>query len=243
MTRNALRASILGILLVSLAALPAAAQIPPGDDPWVTPGNGLTKFNFPDGDVESLCGLPPIAGWNHSVALEGVPVPGADYDTVVSRLDHATFDSNGVATTRIQVTRLEFASINPQATPCGPLSWRARLFGPQTETRMVIRKTSPRGGIFTADIDVSIEFQATDANGQYIGSLFYSLVLPDPGSGTSAGTPWSFNADGTQFRPGMTETENCIDVLRKKLATYAPDSDHFYYISDMISQGRCSDRP
>ncbi len=45
-----------------------------------------------------------------------------------------------------------------------------------------------------------------------------------------------------QFRAGMTETDNCIDVLREKLNQYSPDSRHFYYISDLIAQGKCSER-
>jgi hypothetical protein len=224
-------------LLMSLAALPAAAQpiIPPGNDFWVTPTNGQTIFGFPEGDVESLCGLPPVAGWDRKVALKGVPAVGSDYDTVVYRIDDAVFDAAGNASTRIVLRHLAFASINPHATPCGELTWQVGHFGPQAVTTMKLRRITARGGVFSADIAVNVEFKGFDVNNKYIGSLFYNFVLPDPNNGT----PWSFGPNG-QFRAGMTEADNCIDVLRKKLALPEyQDPQHQYFISNMIAQGKC----
>lgn len=223
-------------LLASLAALPAAAQsIPPGPDFWVTPSDGQTVFGFPEGDVESLCGLPPQIGWDRKVALKGVPVAGSDYDTVVYRLDKAVFDATGNASTRIILRQLAFASVNPHATPCGDLNWKVANFGPQAVTHMKLRRTTTLGGIFSADIAVNVEFKASDATGNYVGSLFYNFVLPDPQNGT----PWSYGPGG-QFRAGMTETDDCIDVLRKKLALPEyQDPQHQYFISNMIAQGKC----
>lgn len=223
------------LLLAGIAALPAAAQptIPAGDDPWVTPANGQTHFSFKAGDVESLCGAPASSAWNHDVALKGVPVSGTDADTFVRRLSPATFDADGNAATKIQVVRLELASVAPQETPCGMLDWRVRLAGPQATTVMKLVLTSPRGGYFSADIAVNVEFRAFRA-GTYIGSLFYNIVLPDPANGT----PWSFGSNG-QFRPGITTTDNCIAVLRQKLLNYPTNSSHYYWISDMIAQGIC----
>lgn len=246
MSKLMVRAAVFGILLVALASLPAVAQpglvIPAGKDLWVTPANGQTYFTFPAGDVESLCGAPPSGAWNHQVALAGVPASATDdYDTVVARLDNAVFGTTGVAGTRVQVVHLAFRG-HSAGTPCGPINWSVGLAGPQRITGMTIRQTSPRGGIFTARLAVDVEFRGHDANsGAYIGSLFYGFDLPDPGQGTGAGTPWSFGPDG-QFRAGMTETDNCIDVLREKLNQYSPDSRHFYYISDLIAQGKCSER-
>ncbi|HET9228987.1 MAG TPA: hypothetical protein VFR31_20080, partial [Thermoanaerobaculia bacterium] len=201
----------------------------------VTPANGQTVFAFPDGDVESLCGLPPVSGWDHKVALKGVPAAGSDYDTVVHRIDKAVFDAAGNASTRIILKHLAFASINPQATPCGNLSWQVGNFGPQAVTNMRLRRLTPKGGLFSADIAVNVEFKAIDSNNNYIGSLFYNFVLPDPQNGT----PWSFGPND-QFRAGMTETDNCIDVLREKLALPEYQNPrHQYFISNMIAQGKC----
>ena len=130
MNKAILRASLLGLLLASLAALPAAAQIPPGPDYWVTPDNGRTFFTFPNGDVESLCGAPPSTAWNHRVNLRGVPV-AADYDTVVQRLDKAVFDTTGHAQTRIVVKALSFGEARQEDVPGlydGPFPWET-LFG------------------------------------------------------------------------------------------------------------------
>lgn len=234
MKKIAWRTTTLLLLLASFLAVPVFAQtIPPGKDYWVTPNNGQTDFTFPNGDVESLCGAPASTAWNHKVTLKGVPVGGSDYDTVVNRLDKAVFNSSLQASTRIQVSHLSFASAAPQATPCGTINWTVGLSGPQALTLMRLRRTSATGGVFSADIAVSVEFKAF-VGGAYLGSLFYNITLPDP----ATGTPWSFGPTGA-FRAGMTTTNDCVDVLREKLLTYSPDSDHFYFISNMIAQGQC----
>jgi hypothetical protein len=88
MAKHFARLTVFTFLIASLAALPAMAQpIPAGPDYWRTPSNGQTFFEFPTGDVESLCGLPPLLGWSHQVALKGVPQAGSDWDTIVYRLD------------------------------------------------------------------------------------------------------------------------------------------------------------
>lgn len=224
------------LLLAGLAALPAAAQvIPPGEDRWVTPNNGQTYFTFVDGDVEALCGAAPSPDWDHRVALQGVPVAGFDWDTSVRRIDPAVFDATGQASTRIVVTRLEFASTAPQETPCGSLDWRVRLGGSQAVTKMRLRLTSKRGGLFSADIAVQVVFSAFDKSGALLGNLTYNMILPDP----ATGTPWSFGPTG-QFRPGITPADDCIAVLREKLTTYTPDSSHYYFIENLIAQGKCT---
>jgi hypothetical protein len=239
MTKLIARMTVLAILLLSLAALPAYAQtIPAGNDFWVTPANNQTTFLFPSGEVESLCGAPVSDTWDHHVYFRGIPQQGADWDTVVARLSNATFNSSGTASTKIQVKSLNFASIASQVTPCGKLNWTAGLSGPQPITVMNLRRTTARGGFFSATISVRVELRATDAStGVYLGSLFYTRDLPD----TTGGTAWSFGPTGA-FRAGMTETDDCIDVLRKKLLVTDPDSSHWYFISDMIAQGRCTKR-
>ena len=241
MTRNILRMTVLGILLAGLAALPVSAQPPigPGPDWWVTPANNQTFATFAAGDVESLCGAPPSNSWDHTVLLRGIPQQGQDWDTAVARLDKAVFNSSGTAVTRIQVQTLAFASLAPQSTPCGVLNWTAGLSGVQPIRQMTINHTTPNGGVFFAMISVRVELRATDAGtGKYIGSLFYVIDLPDP----PGGTPWSFDPATGRFRPGMTDTNNCIDVLRAKLSTFDPNSQHYYFISNLISQGRCTEQ-
>ncbi len=233
MRTNVLRVAALVAFVAMVAALPSAAQIiPAGKDFWVTPSNGQTDFVFPKGEVEALCGAPTSAT-PLRVTLKGVPATGSDYDTVVARLDNAVFNSSGNAATRIQVAALNFVSAAPLVSPCGKLDFTVRLAGAQAVTVMKLIRTSDRGGFFSADIAVNTEFRAT-RGGVYIGSLFYNIVLPDPANGTA----WSFGPAG-EFRAGMTEADDCIDVLRQKLLNYDVTSDHFYFISDMIAKGQC----
>lgn len=236
MTRFLLRASVLTISLAILVGVPAAAQvIPKGTDYWRTPLNG-TKFKFPDKDVEALCKKAPDPNWNHEVTLRGIPAQGSDWDSAVARLEDAKFDRKGNASTRVQFRSLSLISTAPSDTPCGRLIWTARLAkGPQPTTPMTITKKSAQGGVFQADLALRVEMQANHFDtGAYVGSLFFDIKLPDP----ATPTPWSFGV-ANQFRPGMTETNNCIQVLRDKLGTFPPDSQHYYFISDLIAQGKC----
>ena len=220
----------------ALAAMPLTAQvIPAGLDRWVTPADGRTKFSFPAGDVESLCGAPVSSTWNHEVRLTGVPAPGWDWDTSVARLNSVNFTTTTTSVTvPIQVKRLELRSLASQATPCGSLNWRVTTVDNQPITKMKIVKTSARGGNFFATISVRVLFNATNAQtGAAVGQLFYTLDLPD----TAAGTPWSFNPTTGVFRPGIDTAENCIDVLRQKLVTAT--GDHVYFIENLIAQGKC----
>jgi hypothetical protein len=223
-----------------LAAVPAAAQtIPKGTDYWRTPANG-TKFTFPDKDVEGLCPSRPPIPWNHKVSLRGIPAQSSDWDSAVTRLIDAKFDRSGNAQTRVQFASLALISDTPSDTPCGKVIWIARLAkGKQPITPMKITKKGPtgRGGLFSAALALRVEMQANRADtGLYVGSLFYDIKLPDP----SGGTAWSFGA-GNVFRAGMTENNDCIQVLREKLGNFPPDSAHFYFISELIAKHDCRD--
>ena len=228
------RVLLAALALTVLAVLPAAAQnIPAGDDLWTTPNNGQTKFTFNKGEVEALCGLGADDTWDHTVALHGVPL-AADFDTVVRRLDPAVFVNN-TASTRVQFAKIHLAS-NLHRTPCGELYFDAVLssLGPQPITKMTIRRTSAAGGVFFAKLALNVEIQATQADGTYLGSIFHTVTLDDvPG-----GTAWSYGGPQV-WRPGMTPTNDCLDVLREKLLGYPADSDHFYFISNLIAAGQC----
>ena len=238
MTRFLVHATVLAVLLATLAAVPVLAtfdMIKKGTDYWRTPGNGTTQFTFPDGDVENLCNTSPQSGWDHKISLRGIPAQGSDWDSAVARLDNAQFDKSGNALTRVQFQALTMTSIAASDTPCGKLFWTARLAKvKQPITEMRITKKSDKGGVFFADLALRVELQASRADtGVSIGSLFYDIKLPDPN-----GTEWSYGPNGG-FRAGMREDNTCLDVLREKLGNYPPGSEHHYFISDLIAAGQC----
>lgn len=238
MSKAVLRAAVALALAVAVGAVPADAgslTIKKGKDFWTTPNNSKTVFTFPKGDIESLCqataATDPI-----QVKLRGVRIiDSANYDTVVARLDNATF-VGGEASTRIQVQDIRFESAATVSTPCGDLDFQVGPGCKQAVTTMKLTQTSDKGGIFSADLAVSVEFKAYKGD-RYIGSLFYNIVLPDPDGGTA----WTLG-DGGEFLAGMNESKDCIDVLREKLLGYDESSSHFYWISDMISKKDCSKR-
>jgi hypothetical protein len=253
MTRLLVRTAILSIALATLAAVLAAAEkkeykekgkgrekeIEEGVDYWRTPASG-TMFTFPAGDVETLCHKPPDPSWNHQVSLKGVPTKGADWDSAVARLTDAEFDKTGTAHTKVQFKSLALASTTPTDTPCGKLNWTARLAkGKQPITPMKITLAPDgKGGVFSAELALKVEMQATAVTGASVGRLFYDIKLPDP----AGGTPWSFGANNA-FRPGMDANNNCIQVLRDKLGTFPPGSQHIYFVSNLIAKGQCKERP
>lgn len=227
-----------GVLALG-ATLPAFAQIPAGVDRWVTPGNGQTFLVIPDGELEALCGRPADASWDHKIPMIGAPeAVTTDWDTAVRRLDKATF-VNRVATTRIQVAALQFKGLETRKTPCGTNSFSAHLRGVQPITSMTLRQTHANGGVFFADIKVATEIRVYDAaSGSQIGALPFVATLPSP----SSGTPYTWVAGGI-FKPGIdssTGPESCVPALRAKQAGYPVNSSHYYYIENLIAQGKCT---
>jgi hypothetical protein len=154
---------ILGaVVLLTALALPAMAAdvIYSGIDIWRTPDDGATYFDFSHEPLPAgfFCGK--SAAFTGKVLFKGVPIVTEDgslgpTDTIVERLDDATFDEKGVATTRVQLRALQFQSIVPVKTACGKYNVRVRLDdGEQPITRMRIVKENEGGGRFFATIGV-----------------------------------------------------------------------------------------
>ena len=154
---------ITAVVLIAVPAFAADRVIANGIDLWETRGDGST---FADFSIETLpAGFfcfksAPFTG---QVVLRGVPIatgkPGAlgSADTIVQRLDNATFNKRGVATTRIQMRAMQFESVSPIKTACGPFKLRVILDGEQPVTTMRIVRTSAKGGRFYAPIWVNIK--------------------------------------------------------------------------------------
>jgi hypothetical protein len=148
-----------------------AMPVTHGVDMWATAGGELTVSSFEQDPIPAgfFCtGSEPFTG---KVRFNGRPLATepagslGSIDTLVSRLDDATFDANNVAFTRIQLLALSLVSAAPITTRCGNYDVAASLAGEQPETRMKILRTSERGGHYRAPLALNVKLTFTPAAG------------------------------------------------------------------------------
>jgi hypothetical protein len=176
-----MRTRFLGIavLAFSVAASASAADriIQNGIDAWATPGDGSTFVDFAKNPIPAGFFCAQSAPFTGRVAFRGEPIvtgnPGdlGAADTVVQRLDDATFNKRGRAVTRLQFRALSLRSVAPIETKCGEFFAVASLEGVQPITRMVIVRENEKGGRFTAPLalNVKIRFEPVgQANGELL---------------------------------------------------------------------------
>lgn len=170
-----MRSRLLGILaallLIALPSFAADRVIQNGSDLWYTAGDGRTFINFAKIPLPAGFFCFNSAPFTGRVIFEGVPVATAERgvlaktDTIVQRLDDATFDKKGVATTRVQVRVLHFKSVKPIQTSCGAFNVEVKLDGEQPITSMRIVRQNANGGQFFAPIAVNGKLAFTRADG------------------------------------------------------------------------------
>ncbi len=165
------RAFVCALTLALLAALPVAAvnvrTIENGIDVWHTPGDGTTFVNFAKNPIPKGFFCSKSESFTGRLVLQGRPLatgtPGelGGADTIVQRLDDATFDGSGVTTTRIQLRALQLVSVAPLKTACGDFHVQVALNGTQPVTQMKIMRETETSGRFEAPIRVNyrITFQ------------------------------------------------------------------------------------
>lgn len=153
-------------LLALLSTTPAIADevIYAGPDLWQTAGAGSTYTSFSEDPIPAgfFCsGSPPFAG---RIELEGLPLvtdpPGflGSVDTVVRRLDDATFDEQGIARTRLQLLALSLASTEPVEVGCDrPFDVAVSLAGEQPLTEMKILRLNADGGTYMAPLALRVQ--------------------------------------------------------------------------------------
>jgi hypothetical protein len=90
-------------------------------------------------------------------------------DTAVRRLDDATFDKKGEATTRVQMLALSLVSIKPIETSCGKYDVAVSLTGEQPVTTMRIFRTEALGGTYTAPLALNVKAVFTPVGGDKSG--------------------------------------------------------------------------
>ena len=154
------------IVLALLLAVPAFAvdrTIYNGIDLWTTRGDGTTFADFSKEPIPAGFFCHKSAPFTGRVVFRGVPLatgtPGVlgGTDTIVQRMDDATFNRRGVATTRIQVRSLNFEGVAPVKTACGLFRVKVVLDGEQPITRMRIVQNRPDGGYYLAPIGVNLK--------------------------------------------------------------------------------------
>lgn len=166
-----MRMRSLGIIfLVSLFATSAFAAervIQNGIDVWVTKGDGSTFIDFATDPIPAGFFCPGSAPFTGRVEFEGEPIvtgtPGAlgATDTIVQRLDDATFNKRGVAVTRLQIRALSLRSVTPVKTACGAFTATMSLDGVQPITRMRIIRENKDGGRFSAPLWINAKVSFT----------------------------------------------------------------------------------
>jgi hypothetical protein len=154
-------------LLFAAPAWAADRTLINGLDLWQTPGDGTTLANFAKQALPAGFFCPGSAPFTGKVVLRGIPIassrPGAlgPTDTIVQRLDNATFNKRGVATTRIQMRAMQFESVAPVKTACGDFNLKVTLDGEQPITTMRIVRDNAKGGRFFAPIWVNVKMSFT----------------------------------------------------------------------------------
>ncbi|HEX9941529.1 MAG TPA: hypothetical protein VGG03_05920 [Thermoanaerobaculia bacterium] len=194
MSRVSIRCLAWGAVVLALAAgAPVYAEegtIRKGIDAWSTVA-GMTHTSFKEDPIPAGFFCLASKAFTGTVSLKGVPLAtkpakslGA-VDTVVSRLDDAAFDARGVATTRIQLSALSLASVEPIQTECGAYDVKVSLHGEQPKTTMRIVRTEARGGRYEAPLALNVKVVFTPVDGNRNGP--HELVRRvELGPGTSS---------------------------------------------------------
>lgn len=187
-----------GALIFTLAiGSPAFAGddvIHQGADVWMTVA-GFAQTSFADEPIPAgfFCeGSKPFTG---TVAFEGAPLamePAGSLgsvDTVVRRLDDATFDAKGEAKTRIQLMALSLVSMKPIETSCGAYDVAVSLSGEQPTTIMNIIRKENLGGVYSAPLALNVKLAFTPVSGDKKGRLELTRHVE---LGPARGSVWAY---------------------------------------------------
>ncbi len=159
-------------LLALLAAAPAFATEPAesGADLWHTT-TGFTFTSFSENPIPAGFFCEKSKAFSGQINMKGVPLSTSpatalgEIDTIVRRLDTATFNEKGEGKTRIQLLALSLASVKPIETECGSYDVTASLADEQPITEMKIMRTSDSGGYYVAPLDLNVKLVFTPVSG------------------------------------------------------------------------------
>lgn len=169
------KAFLCSLALAAVFALPSLAApvntVESGIDVWWTPGDGTTFITFANRPIPKGFFCPRSEAFTGKIILRGTPLatgrPGelGGADTIVQRLDNATFGPNGAAVTRIQLRALQLEGTAPFKTSCGDFKVRVVANGEQPITKMRIIKDTDVSGRYVAPVRVKFKLTFTPADG------------------------------------------------------------------------------
>lgn len=228
MKKLSVLALVVFTLLLAVPSFAADRVMANGIDLWVTPGDGRT---FADFSIETIpagffCGGSPA--FTGRVALKGVPIASGgavgEADTIIQRLDNATFNKRGVATTRIQMRAMQFESVAPVKTACGDFKLRVTLDGQQPTTTMRIVRDNPKGGRFFAPIWVNVKLSFEPIGRTTTEALEIRKALRFP---PAPNAEWSINRAPvkpalTGFVKVDTDSDGVLDTFLPGVSNFAP---------------------
>jgi len=161
------------MVLALAAGSPALAGdnvIHKGVDVWMTVA-GFAKTSFDKEPIPAGFFCADSKPFTGSVVFKGAPLTVnplhslGQIDTVVNRLDDATFNDKGEATTRIQLMALSLVSVQPIETSCGAYDVAVSLQGEQPTTTMRIVRKEALGGTYTAPLALNVKAVFTPVAG------------------------------------------------------------------------------
>lgn len=178
-----------GVALLALMAVPVTADvIYSGTDHWST---AQTYTNFKEDPIPADFFCPGSASFSGQIDLKGMPLTTepecilGSIDTIVHRLDNATFNEDGSATTRLRFLAISLAGVEPLEVPgCGLYDVTASLDGgKQPTTEMKIYRKTEDGGTFVAPLKLNVRMRFTPRAGGEPVAVRREIYL---GPGTSS---------------------------------------------------------
>lgn len=206
MKRGILLTALAVVLLVGVSPVAADVVIRRGIDSFTTTAYGTTFYDFAHDPIPAGFFCKRSAPFTGRVTFRGLPLETGGLgdlhgaDTVIERLDDATFDASGRAVTRIQFRALSLVSVAPIKTACGSYHAYVSLAGKQRETMMSIFRTEEGGGNFVAPlaVDVRLSFVPVKAPRQKARKLEMTGSFTFPPSPI----PWSTTGGAQTKRIG-----------------------------------------
>ncbi|HEV7784019.1 MAG TPA: hypothetical protein VGQ28_01715 [Thermoanaerobaculia bacterium] len=218
---------ILALVLLSVPALAVDRTIYNGSDLWMTRGDGSTFADFSKQPIPAGFFCNKSESFTGRIVLKGIPIasgqPGAlgATDTIIQRLDNASFNRKGVATTRIQMRAMQFQSVAPVQTACGQYNAFVTLDGQQPITTMRIVRDNEKGGRFFAPIYVNVKISFKPVGQVTTEALEFRKALRFP---PAVNAQWSAARYTGAPREGFVKVDTDSDGVPD---TFVPGTSNF----------------